>query len=261
MKYVIPSYKRSEKLKLLSLRFLNSHKIKNEDIFIFVRVDDSDLQEYIKLREEGYNVEVLVGITGIGNTHNAITEYFEENEYIIELDDDLIDIVDKDLNSLVSLSEKMEEMVLKMKEDNISYGGLYQVSNKLFMSGCEEYTKDLRYILGIFRIRKINKSIKLETQYAEDFENAILHYIKDGKILKNNHLCAKTKNYAVGGCAGDGRNIETEKVDKVFLSEKYPEYTRLFQRKNGHWDLRLKEYKVKLSLNDKHFINFQNGIC
>ena len=171
------------------------------------------IKEYIKLREEGYNVEVLVGITGIGNTHNAITEYFEENEYIIELDDDLIDIVDKDLNSLVSLSEKMEEMVLKMKEDNISYGGLYQVSNKLFMSGCEEYTKDLRYILGIFRIRKINKSIKLETQ------------------------------------------------DKVFLSEKYPEYTRLFQRKNGHWDLRLKEYKVKLSLNDKHFINFQNGIC
>ena len=38
MKYVIPSYKRSEKLKLLSLRFLNSHKIKNEDIFIFVSI-------------------------------------------------------------------------------------------------------------------------------------------------------------------------------------------------------------------------------
>lgn len=243
MKFVIPSYQRFDKLKLLSLRFLNSHNIKNEDIFIFIRVDDIDLPKYIKLRDEGYNVEVLVGIKGIGSTHNHITHYFEENEYIVELDDDIIDIVDKDRQSIVSLSDSIEEMLSIMRMENISYGGLYQVDNNLFMSKQEQYTTDLRYLLGIFRIRKINKSIVLKTNYAEDFENCILHYIQDKKILKNNWLCAKTKNYAEGGCNGDGRDIETEKIDKEYLSTNYPQYCKLFQRKNGHWDLRLKHYK------------------
>ena len=244
MKFVIPSYQRYDKLKLLSLRFLNNHKIKNEDIFIFVRRDDSDLEKYLLLRDENYNVVVSIGVKGIGKTHNYITEYFEENEYIVELDDDLIDIIDKDKNSIVSLNDKLEEILSIMRYENISYGGLYQVDNSLFMGQAQEYTTDLRYLLGIFRIRKICKSIILETQYAEDFENAILHYIKDGKILKCNHLCGKTKNYSSGGCNGDGRNIETEKADKEYLANKYPQFTKLFQRKNGHFDLRLRHYKV-----------------
>ena len=74
-------------------------------------------------------------------------------------------------------------------------------------------------------------------------ENCILHFIRDIKILKNNHLCGITRNYAKGGCCDDGRNNETEKEDNVFLTNKYPQYTRLFQRKNGRWDVRLKEYK------------------
>ena len=78
--------------------------------------------------------------------------------------------------------------------------------------------------------------------------------------MKNNWLCGKTKNYQSGGCKSDGRNIETEKVDKVYLSENYHEYCKLFQRKNSHWDLRLKEYKQPLSLSDQGFINFQGSV-
>jgi len=243
MKFVIPSYQRYDKLKLLTLTYLNTHDIKKEDVYIFTRVDDTDLEKYLSLRDDGYNVEVLVGVRGIGNTHNYITNYFQENEYIVELDDDIIDIVDKNRQSITSLKEIIDEMLSLMRMENISYGGLYQVDNNMFMSGQKNYTTDLRYLLGIFRIRKIDKSIVLKTNYSEDFENCILHYIKDGKILKNNWLCAKTKNYADGGCNGDGRDFNTEKEDKVYLSNKHPEYCKLFQRKNGRWDLRLKHYK------------------
>ena len=111
------------------------------------------------------------------------------------------------------------------------------------MSGQPKYTTDLRYMLGILRIRRICKTIKLETNYAEDMENCILHYIRDGKLLKCNHLAGITQNYSKGGCDGDGRNQETEKKDKEYLANKYPQYCRLFQRKNGKWDCRLKEYK------------------
>jgi len=242
MKFVIPSYQRYDKLKLLTLTFLNTHNIKKTDTYIFVRMDDSDLQKYLSLKDDGYNVEVI-DVKGIGKTHNYITNRFEEGEYIVELDDDIIDVVDKNRQSIVSLTESIDEMLSLMRMENISYGGLYQVDNNLFMSKQQNYTTDLRYLLGIFRIRKIDKSIVLRTDFAEDFENTILHYIKDGKILKNNWLCAKTKNYADGGCKATGRDINTERIDKEYLANKYPEYCKLFQRKNGHWDLRLKHYK------------------
>ena len=130
-----------------------------------------------------------------------------------------------------------------MKQENISYSGIYQCNNAMFMSQCNEYTYDLRYMLGLLRIRRIKKDIFLATNYSEDFENAILHYIRDGKILKNNWICGITSNYSPGGCDGDGRNIETEKKDKEYLANTYPEYCKLFQRKNGRWDLRLKHKK------------------
>ena len=134
-------------------------------------------------------------------------------------------------------------MIDVMDDMNINYGGFYQVANPLFMSQMNKYTFDLKYILGIFRIRRIKKDIILYTNFAEDFENAILHYLRDGKILKNNWLCGKTKNYASGGCKGDGRNNITEKKDKEYIANKYPELATLFERKSGIWDLRLKSLK------------------
>ena len=127
-----------------------------------------------------------------------------------------------------------------MFELGASYGGTYQCDNKMFMSQCKEYTYDLRYMLGCLRFRYVKKDIILETNYAEDMENCILHYRRDSVIVKNNWIAPKTANYSKGGCCGDGRNIESEKIDKEFLANKYPQCCKLFQRKSGVWDLRLK---------------------
>jgi len=150
-------------------------------------------------------------------------------------------IIDNNREEILSFTDTFDTIIDKMNREGASYGGLYSVANPLFMSQCEEFTYDLRYMLGILRIRKICKDIILETNYSEDFENIILHYIRDGKILKCNHLAGVTNNYNTGGCDGDGRNIETEKKDKEFLATKYPYHCKLFQRKNGRWDLKLKD--------------------
>ena len=242
IKYVIPSYQRYNELKEQTLSYLAKNNIKNKDIYIFCRNDDKFINLYNDLSIEGYNV-ISTDVKGIGMTHNFITEYFTEGQYIVEIDDDLIDIIDENDNSINVFEEEMMDMVYQMKEQNITYGGLYSVSNGFFMKKTKHYTTDLRYMLGLLRIRCICKDIILETNYSEDFENCIQYYIKSGKILKNNWLCGITKNYANGGCNGDGRNNETEKKDKEFLHNKYPQYTKLFQRKNGRWDLRLKHYK------------------
>ena len=236
MKYVIPSYQRVDKLKNNTLKYLDKHGVSKDDIYIVVRSDEEGYSIF-----EGYNI-IKTDVKGIGKTHNFISEYFEEGEFICEIDDDLTDMIDTEKKSIENFEEVINELVNEIEDSNLSYGGFYSTPNPYFMKNVKtKYTKDLRYMLGLIRVRKIRKDIILETNYAEDFENCILHYIRDGGIIKNNYVAGKTNNYAKGGCNGDGRNIETEKNDKEFLYNKYPKYCKLFQRKNGRWDLRLKD--------------------
>ena len=246
-KIVIPSYNRIEQLRLQTLLFLNNHKFKKEDIFIFIRSDDNKLEDYMLLKEEGYNIIITNNVKGIGRTHNYITNYFEPDEFIVELDDDVMDIIDKEKESILDFKDVINNMKTKMIENKVSYGGLYSCPNTYFMknSKMDDYTYDLKYCLGLVRMRFIRKDIILETNYSEDMENCIKYYIRDGKILRNNTIVGITKNYAQGGCKADGRDNQTEKKDKEFLADKYPSYCRLFQRKSGIWDLRIRHYKGK----------------
>lgn len=239
MKYIIPSYKRPKVVRDKTLNYLSKHNIKKQDIYLVLRNDDPLREDYETLGDE-YNM-VWTDVKGIGKTHNFITETFDEGDWICEIDDDLVDCIDKERQSITNFGDMIENHRFIMDDQNISYGGFYSVANPYFMSKSKnEYTMNLKYMLGILRVRKICKDIVLETDYSEDFENCIKHYLRDGAILKNNWIAGKTTNYAKGGCNGDGRNIESEKKDKEFLADKYPDNCKLFQRKNGRWDLRLR---------------------
>ena len=241
MKFAIPSFQRASILQERTINYLLGQGIDPKSIYIFCRDDDKDINEYISMGYLGFNIFPL-DIKGIGETHNYITHFFKEDEFICELDDDLIDVIDKDRNSVRNFLAVLEEMKEKMITENINYAGFYQCDNPKFMSGNQQYTTDLRYMLGLMRLRRIKKDVKLITNYAEDFENCLRYFVRDGKILKNNWIAGKTKNYADGGCNGDGRGFDSERVDKEKLAEEFPMLCRLFQRKNGRWDLRLKEY-------------------
>lgn len=243
MKFVIPSFQRPQGLLDKTLKYLDQMNIDRSDVYVFIREDDKHLIDYQSLAQQRAINLLPIDIKGIGATHNYITEHFEENEFIVEIDDDLEYIVDENRKPVEDFLSVCQEMKDKMEFVGCSYGGTYSVCNPMFMSKCEKYTTDLRYCLGCLRFRFIRKDIKVVTNYAEDMENCILHFLRDGKILKNNHIAPKTKNYNGGGCDGDGRNFESEKKDKEYLADKYFMYCRLFKRKNGRWDCRLKEYK------------------
>ncbi len=240
MKFIIPSFQRPQGLLDKTLKYLDAMNIDRGDVYIFVREDDKFLEDYMSIVSVNL---VAIDIKGIGATHNYITEHFEEDEFIVEIDDDLEYIVDEYRKPIENFRSLCDEMKSKMEEVGCSYGGTYSVANPLFMSKCEKYTTDLRYCLGCLRFRFIRKDIKVETNYAEDMENCILHFMRDKRILKNNHIAPKTKNYADGGCNGDGRGFDSEKRDKKYLADKYPLYCRYFERKNGKPDCRIREYK------------------
>ena len=242
MKYIIPSFKRFEKLKSQTLAFLNRHDINTNDIYVFVRGDDPELQDYLSLE---VNVVVL-DVKGIGKTHNAITAYFDEGEHLVEIDDDLLDIYNEEREVLETPFNIVAECIFqKLEEQKLSYCGTYSVVNPMFMKSCKEYTTDLRYCLGCLRFRINRQEVLVDTDYSEDFENCMLHYLRDGGLLKANWIACKTNNYCDGGCDGDGRNFEREYEAKKYLKDCYPELCTLFQRKNKRWDLRLKDKRLK----------------
>lgn len=252
MKFIVPSYQRSEILQAKTLAYLKVMGIDMSDVYVFIREDDKEYDMYNAIPD----INLLpIDIKGIGATHNYITHHFNEGEFIIEIDDDLDYLVDNNREMLPCFLTLCREMKSKMEEEGCSYGGTYSVDNPMFMTRCDQYTTDLRYCLGCIRFRFIRKEIKLETNFAEDMENCILHYIRDKKILKNNWVAPKTKNYADGGCNGDGRNYDSELRDKEFLADKYPMYCRLFFRKNGHPDCRIRHYKSNPPPKNKSPVN------
>ena len=240
MKFIIPSFQRSEILQAKTLKYLDVMGVDRSDVYVFIREDDKDYEGYNSI--EGINL-LAIDIKGIGMTHNYITHHFDADEFIVEIDDDLEYIVDNHRDKIIDFIPLCEEMKSKMEEVGASYAGTYSVANNMFMTNCEKYTTKLSYMLGCIRWRFIRKEIKVKTNYAEDMEHIILHFIRDGKILKNNHIAPITKNYAEGGCNGDGRGFESERVDKQYLADTYPMLCRFFVRKNGKPDCRLREYK------------------
>lgn len=240
MKFVVPSFQRSKIFQDKTLNYLDTMGIERDNIYVFIREDDNDFSAYQSI--VGINL-IAIDIKGIGSTHNYITDHFDESEFIIEIDDDLEKIIDKERKPIESFKELCIQMKEKMEIEKCSYGGTYCVPNPMFMSKSDHYSTNLSYMLGCVRFRFIRKDIKVQTNYAEDMEFCILYFIRDKKILRNNWVAPKTKNYADGGCNGDGRSFESEKLDKKFLADKYPHYCRYFERKNGHPDCRIREYK------------------
>lgn len=246
---IIPSYQRFEKLKLNTLAYLKMHGILDEEICVVISEHDEQLDQYLSLP-----CGVLVtSANKIGQVHNFITETFQEGEFIIELDDDIRDIKDKDLESIGDFRFLMDAARSLMIKHDCSYCGTYAVNNKMFMNKSNEITTDLCYCLGLIRFRFIRKEIELKTDYSEDFENCIRHYIRDGKIVRMNHVVGITSNYSSGGCCGSGRDNDTEREHKERLMAMFPDYVRLFVRKNGKTDIRLKDRsKKKKVIDDIH---------
>ena len=107
MKFVIPSYQRSEIFQSKTLKYLDEMEIDRNEVYVFIREDDKDYEGYNSI--EGINL-LPIDIKGIGETHNYITSHFNEGEFIIEIDDDLDYLVDNNREMLPCFLTLCQEM-------------------------------------------------------------------------------------------------------------------------------------------------------
>ena len=250
----IPSYHRSDIIGKKTLATLIRGKVPPEKIHIFV-ANTSEKEDYIQTIKEEYPhyplKNIHVGIKGITPQRRFISLFFPAQTPIVSLDDDVEQVYQlagyrpfsitntQKRKTQRKTTSKTQQRMAKIAnldvffqrafeftiQHNLAIWGVYPVNNPFFMQ--PKTTTDLRFLIGGFYgyiNRPTAPDLRVKVPIKEDFENTILHYIKDGGVVRFNGVSYKSKNYSPGGLEKAEARIESNRKASEILLKKYPKY-------------------------------------
>lgn len=229
----IPSYKRPDGLKNKTIRTLLNEGYTAADIDIFVS-NEEELSEYSKVLP-GYNF-IVSNTMGLCNKRNFITSYYPEGQHIVSMDDDITKMVYHSKCKYRTLKELVDAIFKQMHTHKTILGGFFPAADPRCMRN--EWERGLCFISGMIYCYIIDKEM-IASSVADDFERTIDVY-KKYKCVVRSGLCAPMTKYWVnkGGMSSAEKDRATaDHAAKRYLSETYPEYVKLIQKKD-RYDLR-----------------------
>ena len=231
MKIAIPSFNRHLTLGKNTLTFLNSmNGFELEDITIFV----ANQHQFDLYHAEYPDYSIVIGEKGIVNIRNFINQYYDLDQYVVCLDDDIEKLNEENPNLFI-------EGENELNRTGFSLWGVNCISNKFFIDKQAKITNTLKFCIGgMFGIK--NKKIILDHECStkEDYQNTILHYFHSKGIVRFNHVSFKSKMFADGGIGNQIDRLNQNEIAVNYLLEIYPTLTSLFLRKNGWKEIRLR---------------------
>ena len=245
----IASHQRPKQLQEKTLALLKKHKFNFSNVYIFV--SPSSYDEYLPISNK-WNFNLIKSKNSILDTRNHIIQYFNENDKIVEMDDDVEDIQ----HTLKGTPNKSVSNLKKLFEDSfrkIGNKGLWG-----FNANINNFYADGKDKFGLYSIINsccgyVNcKSIKLTVSEKEDFERCILMFRMGYPILKRCGYGIKTKYwYNKGGIQGHydfNKRTQVQSESAMQLMKKYPECCFTKKRDNGIVDIRFRRLKYPTSL-------------
>jgi hypothetical protein len=234
----IPSYKRAIELPLKTLATLQRYHVPLDKIFVFVV--EEEMADYQKTCP-GFTI--ISGHLGLVNQRAFIENYFPIDTNILFMDDDVSDVFTLSPSNTRTPISDFNQFVLdgfeRMNALGVTLWSIYPVDNTMFMSESKSETIGLTYCVGAFYGQKNTRDIILKDDSVEDRERTILRYLRDGRVLRFNHVGMKTKYFAKGGMMSADRQMK-HKIASEDLVRKYPKLVRLKVRKNGYTDCQIK---------------------
>ena len=226
MKIAIPTYDRSDRFETLT--FLKKYNFPIENIYIFLANED-EKQKYINSFGEEYNW--IIGVIGLTQQRNFITNYFDDGEIIISMDDDIEDLIHKDNTSLL---DWLNECVEYLKNSNYALLSICPSVNPFFFEqrrNSDSFRIGNYYAIGAFYILKNDKQILLNDNILlEDWERSILFVKKYGANIRYNDVLIKTKYFGKGGLfTHRNKNNYLTSVNQLLYN--YPEYVSFTYKK------------------------------
>jgi hypothetical protein len=240
IKIAIPTFQRKQIFLNKTWKFLMKHNIPKKDIYIFV-VD----YEYEWFKATFPDCKVIVSRRGVKETKNYIGDYFDKDEYILIIDDDLSDIYtiegeckkEYKLKSIDNLTNLLNEMLDIMIKSDAGLCGLYPIKNPYFME--KKISENLRYCPGAF-ILFYNQKIERNIDLLEDYEFTLLNYLKYDKVIRFNHYCIDANCYTLpGGIQALGlRNKNSKESACGRFVNLYKNYCKVVLKADGWHDIR-----------------------
>ena len=184
-------------------------------IYLFV-ADEQEKEIYLNTVPFYLYGEIVVGVPGLVNQRNFITDFFDDEEIIVCMDDDIesIDCIRKDFLGLVDYGVKLI---------GIGEGGLFGIrpntDGRLYSFTT---TSHLAFIIGSFNIRRNHHTIRLTVAQKHDYEMSILYFLHYGKVYRYNAAGVKTKYMKNAGGLMDEKRITNMQECVDALCARYP---------------------------------------
>ena len=225
-KVAIPSYQRANLISELTLKFLHEQGYSPSLIHIFV-ASEAERFEYAAAVPRHLYSQIIVGVLGLKEQRNFISNWFPENEILIQMDDDVKTIKSLRMNFLDLVRQGVQAI-----QDG--QGGLWGVMpNDDGRKMHERTTTHLAHILGSFFILRNHRSLLCNTAEKEDFERSILYFIRYGAVLRYQGAGIATKYTGnPGGLQQPGRT-ERMRTEMSYLLTVYPPYLKTLIKPKG----------------------------
>ena len=212
----IPTYRRYDSISKKTLAYLASVSYPADKITIFVASEEEALLYYKSIPRAFYG-KMVVGVRGLTQQRNFITQYYPEDMIYISMDDDV-----KRIDSQKPFIELVEDAVKMLDTRKGGLWGVFPNDDKRRYA--DETTTHLTFILGSFFICRNHKDILLTSPQKHDYEKSILYFQRYGEVYryKGAGVCT-TYQKGEGGLQEEGR-VERMEACVVNLVAKYPSY-------------------------------------
>lgn len=241
-KVVIPTHRRADIIEDYALYWLRKWNIEESKIYLFC----ADKEDYIEYKNKFGNTNINIIETntdGLAENRNFITDYFEEDEYILCMDDSfcglkiLVDNGPK-LEILENIHSLIEFGFNEMERVGTKIWGVNSIENGLWMRNKIDYNNGC--IIGKFWGYKVDKDdeLKISSKAAEDVERCIRHYKKFGCLVRLMWICFDRPEYGKvkGGLQSKFKNLEERikrnNLDIEEIKAKFPDFCELKYKDN-----------------------------
>lgn len=198
----VPSYNRVSIFKTKTFKVLMDNAVNINDVYLFV----ANQEQYDAYRSElPEELKIIIGEKGMCNIRNFMTNYFNDGDVVVYMDDDIEKVKTKNNKTFVeALTEACE--YLKTSEYNLA--GLPPTYNEFFNKD-DGFKSGMLVAIGCFYIMRNDKSIIVDNVIVEDLQRTILCYLKYGGTYRYCDIMVKTKPFAPGGVnEADGRDYD-----------------------------------------------------
>jgi len=251
----IPSFKRVEVIKEKTLSLLKNSKVSKDNIYIFVS-SKNDFDEYTeKLDPNTYNKIINTNVIGISYNRNYIIDYFNENDHIVFMDDDINHVKRKtgdkvdDIKDMDAFFVKAFKIIKKYDVFLWSTKNMYNAFYKNLMKdegvlGLELFSGDL---MGIINRKDMKIKDTLKTGEGEQNELLFRYVDRDESIVRFNNIIVLTAKLSPNGKVASRGSVEQRKKDLItnykILQEKYPQYVDdIIYTRRSRGAIKLKKY-------------------